>query len=335
MIGSLPYASADQALTILDKYPLAIPAWPQLPKRSYRELMVPQYSEAFPGIIIDDENKKINLVRDNNLMEEITTFFQKAVDEKLDNFAITENHAAGLIRFLKKLQDKDQHLSVIKGQITGPFTFGLGINDLDNKPIWFDEQYREIIIKGLTMKVLWQIQMLKKYADHVIIFLDEPILSALGTPAYVSISNELVINSLNEIISAAQKAGALVGIHCCGNMDWSIVLQTKINILNFDAYYYGDRVALYKDEIINFLERDGYLAWGIVPTVGLPGEPLKISQESPDSLKKRLDNLINLFVQKGIPEEPLKKQKLITPSCGMGSISEQETELVLEYLLKI
>ncbi len=77
----------------------------------------------------------------------------------------------------------------------------MGLSDNEKKPIWFDINYRDIVIKGLTMKALWQIKRLEKYADNVIIFMDEPILSALGTPAYIGIQDDEVISSLDEIIT--------------------------------------------------------------------------------------------------------------------------------------
>ena len=332
MIGSLPHRTPEQAFELLDKYPLTIPAWPQLPKRSFKETMVPQYSEGFPGILIDEKNKKIRLNRDDDLMNSMTEFYEKIAAKDLDAFAISENFAAGFHLFLDKLKNNNEKLPVIKGQVTGPFTFGLGINDNENRAIWFDKQYRDIVLKGLTMKALWQINELKKYAEKVVLFLDEPILSALGTPAYISIDNETVISSLNELIGAAQAEGTIVGIHCCGNMDWALLAQTKLDIINFDAYDYGDKVALYPEEISSFLNRGGILAWGIVPTIGLPGEESKIHKENANSLKQKLEGLIETFVKKGIPEEQIQKQKILTPSCGMGSLSTEDAELVLNLL---
>ncbi len=335
MIGSLPHPEPEQAFELLDKYPLSIPAWPQLPKRSFKEAMVPQYSEGFPGLKIDEQNKKVWLERDENLINEMTGFYEKFAAKDLDAFSISEEYAAGLHFFLNRLKTNKEKLPVIKGQVTGPFTFGLGLNDNNNKAIWFDEQYREVVLKGLTMKALWQINELKKYADNVVLFLDEPILSALGTPAYISIEDDTVISSSNELITAVQAEGAIVGIHCCGNMDWGLLAKTKLDIINFDAYEYGEKVALYPEEITAFLNRGGILAWGIVPTIGLPGEELKLQQENADTLKQKLDGLIEAFIKKGIPEEQIQNQMIITPSCGMGTLSPEDAELVLNILLKI
>ena len=51
--------------------------------------------------------------------------------------------------------------------------------------------------------------------------------------------------------------GAWVGVHCCENTDWAILLQSDIDVLNFDAYGFFDRVFLFKQELIDFINRGG------------------------------------------------------------------------------
>lgn len=333
MIGSVPHKTAEDAYELLTQYPLSIPVWPQLPKRSFKEAMIPQYSEAFPGIKVDEQDKRIWLERDENLVDAMTTFYENVIAENLDAFGISEEYAAGFHHFFRQLETRTEPLPVIKGQVTGPFTFGLGLNDNERKAVWFDEQYRDIVLKGLAMKASWQVRELKKYARHVIIFFDEPILSALGTPAYMGIEDEEVISGLNEVIHAAQTAGASVGVHCCGNMDWGLLARTDLDIISFDAYFYGEKVALYPKEIHAFLDRGGMLAFGIVPT----GDAEKLRQETFEGLKQKNENLIQIFVKKGIPEDQIRNQILFTPSCGMGSgtLSPEETGLVLDLLSQL
>jgi hypothetical protein len=333
MIGSMPHQSAEEAYELLTHYPLSIPAWPQLPKRSFKEAMIPQYSEGFPGITVDEHNKRIWVERNDELLDTMAVFFENVISENLDAFAVSEEYAAGLHYFFHQLDAQREKLPAIKGQVTGPFTFGLGLNDQERKAIWFDEQYRDVVLKGLSMKAKWQVRELKKYARNVVLFFDEPILSALGTPAYMGIEDEHVIEGLNEVTNAAQDLGATVGVHCCGNMDWGLLARTDLNIISFDAYFYGEKVALYPEEINAFLQRGGMLASGLVPTLDVE----KLHGETPESLKQKHEKLIQLFVKKGISEDLIRQQILFTPSCGMGSgaLSLEESRLVLELLSKI
>ena len=72
-----------------------------------------------------------------------------------------------------------------------------------------------------------------------------------------------------------------------------------------------------------------------MPTICLPGEELKLRRENADTLKQKLDGLIDAFIKKGIPEKQIQNQMIITPSCGMGTLSPEDAELVLNILLKI
>ena len=333
MIGSMPHASVDEAFKALEHFPLNIPTWPQLPQRSFLEGMIPQCSEGFPGIHCDPNQKTIWIQRDDHLTQAMADFYEHVLSDNFPAMAISETYANGLNHFLRQLQEARTPLPFIKGQITGPFTFGLGLNDQDKTPAWFDEQYRDIILKGLGLKAQWQIRELEKYAQQVLLFMDEPILSAIGTPAYIAISEEQVILGLNEVIQAAHSAGALVGIHCCGNTDWGLLARTNVDIIAFDAYFYGDKVALYPDLIESFLQRGGILAYGLIPTL----DPDVLNEETLSSLQARLEALLELFVSKGITEDRLRRQFLFTPSCGMGSgsLTRQQTQYVLELLAGI
>lgn len=331
MIGSMPHQDIDSAIELLKKVPLDIPAWPQLPKRSFKEGMVPQYSESFPGIKIDEEERRIWLERDEEFLNSMAAFYEDVLSDSVDPFAISSEYAAGFYPFIDFLKKQNEKFPIVKGQVTGPFTYGLSINDNEKKVIWFDEQYRDIIIKGLAKKAIWQINELKEYAENVIIFFDEPIFSALGTPAYIGIHDEEVVGALNELSEPIHATGAIVGVHCCGNMDWSLLAQSSIDIISFDAYSYGDKVGLYPYAIGKFLARGGILAWGIVPT----GDSEDVQKETAESLKNEIEGLMELYVKKGISEERLRNQLLFTPSCGMGTLTVDDTKTVLRLLSEI
>ena len=53
-IGSMPIADPGQAVKMSLMYLYEAPIWPQLPQRSFHEHMDAQFSEAMPGIIVDE-----------------------------------------------------------------------------------------------------------------------------------------------------------------------------------------------------------------------------------------------------------------------------------------
>ena len=103
MIGSMPYTDAEKALEILDRYPLSIPVWPQLPKRSFKEAMVPQYSEGFPGISVDEENKRFWIERNDAMLNEMASFYEAVLSDSVDAFSVSSEYAEGfeLVRRIK------------------------------------------------------------------------------------------------------------------------------------------------------------------------------------------------------------------------------------------
>ncbi len=330
MIGSMPHRDANEALALLDEFPLHIPTWPQLPARSFFEGMIAQCSEGFPGVIIDESGRTIKVERGGNMIEEMTAAYEALLSEDADYFRISDGFAQGLHKFVE-ISLGGGTLPVVKGQITGPFTFGLGLNDSEGKAIWWDEDYRELIYGGLGLKALWQVRLLREFGDMVLMFCDEPILSALGTPAYMGVKDEDVVEGINRVISPLKAAGALTGVHCCGNMDWGLMARTDLDIIALDAYEFGDKTVLYASEIAAFLKRGGYLAWGIVPT----GNPEAVSGETADSLRERLDRIIDLLTASGVDEGLLRSRALYTPSCGVGSLPEDSARFVLQLLAEV
>ena len=133
----------------------------------------------------------------------------------------------------------------------------------------------------------------------------------------------------DEIMAKHQDQGALVGIHCCGNTDWSLLLKTKADIINFDAWGFFDRVLLYRQALEDFLFRDGILAWGIVPTSEFTGK------ETVEGLRGKLEEQFHELSQKGIPEKTLRERCLLTPSCGMALMPEADAEKAMTLLSEL
>ncbi|PIW87173.1 MAG: hypothetical protein COZ94_06350 [Nitrospirae bacterium CG_4_8_14_3_um_filter_41_47] len=320
-IGSLPYTEPEKACKlVLDTFD--IPFWPQLPKLSFRESMIPQFSEGMPFIKIDERKETIWIER--NRSDALTRFYETYSEDW--KVAISESYAKGLYTFIGLLKNK--RLKTLKGQITGPLTFSLGLKDSVGRPVYFDEELREISLMLLKAKIRWQIEILKPYGEEIIIFIDEPILSALGSTSYIGVDPEETLRLLREITDAIKNAGGIPGIHCCGKADWPLVINSDIRIISFDAYEYIETISMYPAEFTEFFKGGGYLAWGIIPTTD------SIREESLDSIKRRFDNSVDRL-SKSIPATLLLSQIMLTPSCGTGSKSIEETLKVFKTLVEL
>jgi hypothetical protein len=317
-IGSLPHRDPEEACRlVLDT--CDIPFWPQLPNMSFKESMIPQYSEGLPCIKVDEQRETIWIEKDNS--DELMKFYETCSEDC--TVAISEDYAKGLYAFLKTINNK--HFQMLKGHITGPLTFTLGLKDSEKRFVYFNEELREICLMLLKAKIRWQVEALKPYAEHVIIFIDEPILSALGSTSYLGVDPHESLRLLREISDAIEHAEGIPGIHCCSNADWPLVINSNVRIINFDAYEYIDTIMIYPDEFKRFLQGGGYLAWGIVPTTD------SIKDVNLDIIKRHFESSIERL-SKIVPSTLLLSQILLTPSCGAGSRSIEEAAKVFHTL---
>ena len=328
-IGSIPYIDPKESVHLVLKYLKQIPFWPQLPQRTFLEGMGTQFSEGLPGLVINPEQNIFHIdTASDQIEKETARFYEKYLAGDLDAFAISQDYAAGFYEMTSQIKSKKLKPLYIKGQITGPLTFGALVTDKEGRAIMHHPLLADVLIKNLIMKARWQIKKFTEMGLPSIIFLDEPYLMGYGS-AFIPLSRETVINQLTEVIDAIHKDGALVGIHCCGNTDWAMIMETPIDILNFDAYGFTDKLALYADKVREYIDRGGVIAWGIVPSIVMDGLP------SVKELSVILDKGLAELVKKGVDKERLMKQSILTPSCGLGGLQDAQAGERFELLIEI
>lgn len=325
-IGSLPITDPDKAAALSLRYLAEAPIWPQLPQRDFREHMDGQYSESLPGIQLDAAKKRFYFDASNDLTPELERFFGRYLEKDYDFFGISEEYAAGFHAFLRALKKGvPAGARFLKGHITGPLTAGISFKDETGKDIAHNDVLFDAVVKGLAMKAAWQIKKLGQFGKPVIIFIDEPAMESLGS-AFCAIPAETIAEKLNEIIDTIHELGGIAGIHCCGNADWPMIFNTKVDIVNFDAFGYMEKVMLYPADIKKFFNRGGALAWGVVPAGAFTGK------ETVDMLAAKLEEGMKRVEDQGIPKKTILRQSLITPACGLGSLTPDKAEAILNLL---
>jgi hypothetical protein len=325
-IGSMPFSDPDYAVKV-SLESLDAPIWAQLPSLSLLEQMEIQYSEGIPCATVDFEKSRMFFQTDADYSEAFGEFYDKYIEATenggdLEFMKITEEYSKGIYAMLNKLEKDNIKLDWLKVQTTGPCSFALTIVDENKRAIYYNEEFRDVIIKAIALKCRWQIRKFKPYCNNIICFIDEPILSAFGSSTYVSVSRDDVVNTLNEVVEAVHAEGGLAGVHCCGNTEWSILIDAGVDIVNFDAFEYGHTIAIYADSVKKHLENGGSLAWGIVPTSAA------IREQTAESLEKKFEEGMDNLAAKGIDKKLIVSQALITPSCGTGSLEVSDAEKV-------
>jgi len=326
-IGSMPHQSPEAACrVILDSIP-EIPIWPQVPATDFREGMEIQYSEGLPGVVIDPVGRRMHFETSGDITSELEKFYENYMAENLDYFKISPGFSRGIYEMERILtEQKPAVLRYFKNHVTGPITVGLGRTDENKRAIYYNEMMRDVVVKGTEMKARWMLRRFSGLGVPQLCFIDEPILSAFGSSTYVSLQRSDVVQYLRDVIAAVHKEGGLAGIHCCGNTEWTILVDAGTDVISFDAFDYGETIAYYPGPIKDYLERGGVLAWGIVPTSA------KIAAETPETLLGRLRAAVDNLAGRGVPKSLIWEKCLVTPSCGTGSLPVDLSEKIFAHL---
>jgi len=327
-IGSLPHKDSEGALDLIFKYLPDIPFWPQLPKRNIREGMVAQFSEGLPFLKVTQDGLKFQALEAQD--RELEIFYERIIANDIDYFKISPEFADGLYKFYQRLKESGQKKrSFIKCQVTGPFTSAASIKDSKGISLLHDGVFLQAILKGLSMKALWQIKFLQEFAKKIIVFLDEPYLGCFGS-AYTPINREDVVVGLSELTRGIKSEDVLIGVHCCGNTDWSILTDiATLDIISFDAFAFQDRFVLYAENLAAFIKRGGIICWGIVPTQEFTA---KVTAQS---LVQKIKAGIDALVKKGVDKELLLENLIISPACGLGTLEAGKAEGIMEVLSQV
>lgn len=330
LIGSLPSMDGGEALDLVMTYTPHIPHWVQMPGSSH-EGMLQQFAPGLPGLSVRGGTLVVD--KDGPAFEdELTRFYEAymavndgSLDFEESPFVISPAHAEGFYNFLDRIEQAQEAPIAVKGQITGPITFSFGVKDKKGRAILFDEQTKDAAIKMIAMKARWQVRQLAIFGVPVVIFLDEPALAGFGSSELIGLSKEDAGACLDEVFEAVHAEGGVAGIHVCANTDWSMVMESQADIVNFDAYGYFDRFVLYDRHIVDFFRAGRVLAWGLVPTLN-PGD---IDREDAHSLAARFFDQVDRVAALGLDTASVMSQSLITPSCGAGSLTLDFAEKVL------
>jgi hypothetical protein len=326
-IGSVPFQDTHEAVRLILENMVQIPYWPQMAQKGFQEDMVSQGAGGLPLIIRDPEQRQVRVSDTADRDAALIDFYEAALQEELEKFSLAPEEAAGFYQLMAALQSLPADApAFVKGQVVGPVTFATIVKGLDGKAILFDQELIQTVTRGLALKAAWQVAKIRESGRQAVIFFDEPSLTGLGS-AFLQISREEVIALLTETITAAREpAEAYFGVHCCGNTDWSVLLETPIDILSFDSYEFFDNLKLYDRALNKFLKRGGYLAWGLIPTS--PTAP----PETEDALWEKFTSQVEELVSAGLDKKSLLSQSLITPACGLGYLAPDKAREALSFL---
>ncbi len=253
-MGIMPHKDVDKALElVLD---LDIPFWPQLPHVSLYEDMYVQTSQNFPGIEIDFDKGRLAF-HTTKFQESLGDYFTKM--EQMEIYALTPEYS---IVFQKFLSQNLQDYRAIRGQITGPVSFGFKVLDENLKPIIYNDEVKAILFDFIQKKVNVQYQELKAKNQNAFVWVDEP---GLGY-VFSGLSGYNDQQAKEDYYQFVQGIEGPKGLHLCAEVNLPYLLELGVEILSFDAFQIGFMPKEYTQSVAEFIKKGGIISWGIIPT---------------------------------------------------------------------
>ncbi|MEW6141928.1 MAG: hypothetical protein AB1597_02075 [Chloroflexota bacterium] len=297
-MGIMPHRDVARALDMA--LSMDVPFWPQLPHVSFFEDMYAQTSEHFPGITIDTEAKRI-------LFD--TTAFESGLGEYMEKLADPAYLSLGpdySVVYHRFLECDLTRYTAIRGQITGPVSFGFKIEDENLKPIIYNDTIRDILFDFIQRKVNIQHRQLKEKHPNAFVWVDEPGLGQVFS-ALTGYNDQLAKSDFTAFFEGLEGPK---GLHLCAAVDMRYLLSLGVDILSLDAFQLEFMPAEYGQAVADFIAGGGIIAWGIVPT-----DSVSLGQHSPQSLDSLITGYWKVVTEAtGIPVERIAEAAMLAPA---------------------
>lgn len=200
--------------------------------------------------------------------------------------------------------------SYVKWQVPGPLTLYQTSRESFK---------RDDFCEGLRKKIRSRLSSLQALSIQVLLFLDEPVLGLDAKPTPV-ISEAWDV--LAELLGLVRAEGALSGVHSCAPGPFAPLFDLAFDYFSFDVELAWDKLLLHREAWLAWLKRGGRFALGCVPTSLAP------SWRPMDYEKK----FSQAFGEEG---SLFLRESLLTPACGLGMLTLEETQEVWRRISEI
>lgn len=302
---------------------------PRLPATSFNERQFVQSASGFPGLIVDTRTEQIYVDR-TQAEQDLDSVSLAYLRRQAANSALQPAYASGLGELLNIPKNWFEGVAITY-QLVGPISLGIYLADEQQRSIIYDPILLEALAHHLSLRVMWLSKKLSVLAENVIICLDEPFLDAFNSP-FFPINWERGVELLDLVFDGIRGcSGITIGKTGKWHQDsntpafWEPVLQSSVELILIDVYNHSDMLLNGAPVLPDFLNRPGFLTWGLVPT---DKEALAI--ETTDSLTNRFHTLVQQLVAAGVPRNQLLQASLISTSGNLAHLSPSAAEHALQ-----
>jgi methionine synthase II (cobalamin-independent) len=318
-IGSLPHSQLELALQMALQ--VDVPYLPQLPAGNPQEFMLPAAIDGLPGLRYDGEGLcSIDLNDWQEGRESFGASIESALSSgDLEMFEPSPQACRAWKPFLWEIGNRK--LAFAKAQIAGPATVRWATktstgDSASHLPDLDKQLFQLLLAKGLAMA-----KAIRRASATPIIYLDEPGLYALDR---TNAQHLIALQEIKVLIMALQREGALVGLHCCGNTEWALLLDSGVDLLSLDVRLSLDAVLEERDALERFLASGAAFSLGIIPTNVAASFAVS---ELVDSVEASLTATLG---PRRAREVMLRS--VLTPACGLAMRSVVVAEQTFEQL---
>lgn len=304
-MGIMPHRDVGKALDLA--LSLDIPFWPQLPNVSFYEDMYAQASQYFPGVSLDLEGERV-LFDTSQFMEELEDYSRRMAEP--DSLGLSQEYSTVYHRFL---QHDLSGYTAIRGQLTGPVSWGFKVTDEGGKPVIYNESVRTILFDFMQRKANAQYVQLKEKNANAFVWLDEPGLGWVFS-GFTGYEDTLARADYKSFVHGLDGPSAL---HLCANVNLPYLLSLGVEILSFDAFQIEVMPQAYGEAVAEFLRRGNIISWGIVPT-----DSSTMSGQSVEKLLALLEGYWQRVSQStDLPLKVIARQALVAPArCCLKNV---------------
>lgn len=297
-IGSLPHRDPHAAASLALRRHPALPAAPELPRRSPFEGMIARSVRALPEVRF----------RPDGTFSVEADAGEGPVQPVVDDVA-----HAGLLAFLEAAARAPEPPRRVKVQTAGPLTLGVSLQRAGMPAALAFRRAAEL--SRAWVGALEQLVGSRLPQARAVVFVDEPAL-VLWRRGLAPLDHESAVDLLSGALAAA--AGTS-GVHACGDADLRLALEAGPSVLGVEV---SPRLVEDAAVIARHLDAGGWVAWGAVPTSRPVGD-------SCEPLWRELVTVWCELTRRGCDPVSLRTQALVTPACGLAGHDEARADHLL------
>ena len=308
--GALPHLTVDEAYEVLVRHQVPVIPWPQLPQRVFFERSVVQASWGFPGLVLDEPQRRQYVHKAHALagLPAHTAAFLLHTVEPAAQWSPAE--AAGLLAIVSGRVTTPAAVAY-KGQLLGPISLAAQLTDEQQNPLLLDPTLFEGLIIHTSLRARLQAEALASVGNTVIVCLDEPFLELMQSP-FMTLDHDELVFGLARVLDAIPCQRGLV-VRC--GVPLQALAQLPVDVL---VLTHWDETTLSDSDfaaLVDFVQRGGQIGLGII---GVPGS----AQPTP----AQQCAIMSRFLRAGITAPDLRAALWIAPQQSLGQSTTADAE---------